>query len=91
MRSRLRNRTRYRGGEPIRLTEGGIAPVLPGPGRGRSLKGAEDNLNRIARAFAAVAAYEGIASAMNLIDDILPWAVLLLGLSLPLLAVWLLG
>jgi hypothetical protein len=63
MRSRLRNRTRYRGGEPIRLTEGGIAPVLPGPGRGRSLKGAEDNLHRIARAFAAVAAYEGIASA----------------------------
>jgi hypothetical protein len=35
-------------------------------------------------------AYEGIASAMNLIDDILPWVVLLLGLSLPLLAVWLL-
>jgi hypothetical protein len=30
-------------------------------------------------------------SAINLIDDILPWAVLLLGLSLPLLAVLLLG
>jgi hypothetical protein len=32
-----------------------------------------------------------IASTMNLIDDMLPWVVLLLGLSLPLLAVWLLG
>jgi spore maturation protein SpmB len=32
-----------------------------------------------------------IASAMNLIHDVLPWVVLLLGLSLPLLAVLLLG
>jgi hypothetical protein len=28
-----------------------------------------------------------IASAMNLIDDVLPWVVLLLGLSLPMLAI----
>jgi hypothetical protein len=82
-------------GESLRTAHGYLSResdrCIPGPGRGRSLKGAEDNLNRIARAFAAVAAYEGIASAMNLIDDILPWAVLLLGLSLPFLAVWLLG
>jgi hypothetical protein len=32
-----------------------------------------------------------IASDINLIDHILPWVVLLLGLSLPSLAVWLLG
>jgi hypothetical protein len=28
-----------------------------------------------------------IASAMNLIDDVLPWVVFLLGLSLPMLAI----
>jgi hypothetical protein len=38
MRSRLHNRTRDRGGVPIRLMEGALPPVLPGPGRGRSLK-----------------------------------------------------
>jgi hypothetical protein len=32
-----------------------------------------------------------IASDINLIDGILPWVVLLLGLSLPALAAWLLG
>jgi hypothetical protein len=32
-----------------------------------------------------------IAADINLIDHILPWVVLLLGLSLPSLAVWLLG
>jgi hypothetical protein len=32
-----------------------------------------------------------IASDINLIDGILPWVVLLLGLSLPSLAAWLLG
>jgi hypothetical protein len=42
--SRLRNRTRYRGGEPIRINRGGIALGPSRTGRGRSLKGAEDNL-----------------------------------------------
>jgi hypothetical protein len=28
-----------------------------------------------------------IASAMNLIDDVLPWVVVLLGLSVPMLAI----
>jgi hypothetical protein len=28
-----------------------------------------------------------IASAMNLIDDVLPWVVFLLGLSVPMLAI----
>jgi hypothetical protein len=32
-----------------------------------------------------------IASDINLIDDILPWVVLLLGLSLPSFALWLAG
>jgi hypothetical protein len=32
-----------------------------------------------------------IASDINVIDGILPWVVLLLGLSLPSLAAWLLG
>jgi hypothetical protein len=43
MRSRVHNRTRDRGGEPIRIN-GGVhcPPVLPEPGRGRSLKGALD-------------------------------------------------
>jgi hypothetical protein len=42
MRSRVHNWTTDRGGEPIRLTEGKIAPVLPGPGWGRSLRRALD-------------------------------------------------
>jgi hypothetical protein len=33
----------------------------------------------------------GSARERHVIDDMLPWVVLLLGLSLPLLAVWLLG
>jgi hypothetical protein len=41
MRSGLHNRTRDRGREPIRINGGGnCPPVLPEPGRGRSLKGA---------------------------------------------------
>jgi hypothetical protein len=39
----------YRGGDPICITEGAIAPGPSQTGRGRSLKGAEDNLNRIFR------------------------------------------
>jgi hypothetical protein len=31
------------------------------------------------------------ASAMNLIDDVLPWVVFLLGLSMPMLAITVLG
>ena len=38
MRSRVHNRTGDRGGEPFRLTEGGLPSVLPASGRGRSLK-----------------------------------------------------
>jgi hypothetical protein len=41
MRSGIHNRTRDRGREPIRINGGGhCPPVLPEPGRGRSLKGA---------------------------------------------------
>jgi hypothetical protein len=32
-----------------------------------------------------------IASDINLIDDVLPWVVFLLGLSVPSFAVWLAG